>query len=157
MGLLTACFAVLLVGFHAGGRLWDDRLPAAEFARRAATIVPAGEPVASVADPQSKTVFYFGRDIPSMYVLAGEPPKEYQDGSAHLAAFLAEEKYRDFLRDRRKVRWLFAYGQYVEPILPLGYRVALRAQGEQKKKTVFTLLENTGAPSTTSGRGAADE
>lgn len=151
---LVVVMVITYVGFHAGGPLWDDRLPAAEFARKAAQIVPPSAPVADVGDPQTKTVFYFGRNIPSIYLLAGQPRGPHKDASAHLAAFLAEPQYAAFTRDPKNVAWLLSYGKYAQQLLPLGYEVVLQVQGEQEKRTLFTLLRNTARrsaePATTS-------
>ncbi len=146
MPSLLAAAAMIYSGFHAGGPLWDDRAAVADFGRRAAEIVPHDEPVASVGDPQSKTVYYFGRDIPSVYFLAGEPPERWETAPAHLAEFLRRPAPARLLRDPKRVAWMFCYGPSVRWLVPLGYQVVLQVQGEQERKLLFALLRNSAAP-----------
>ncbi len=142
--LIAASIVIIYVGFHAGGPLWDDQAPAAGFARSAAEIVPPGAAVASVGDSQAITVYYFGRTIPNMYFLSGEEKRRWSSAAAHLTSFTQQGRYGKLLRDPEKVAWVFSYGRYVRYILPLGFEVALRVQGKQKKRIVFTLLRNKG-------------
>jgi len=152
--LIVASITIIYVGFHAGGSMWDDRAPAAEFARSAAKIVPPGAAVASVGDAQAITVYYFGRTIPDMFFLAGEEKRRWPSAAAHLASFTQDARYGKFLRDPEKVAWIFSYGRYVRHILPAGFEIALRAQGKQEKRIVFTLLRNTAAAEVGPGKGS---
>jgi len=109
-------------------------------------MIPPGAPVASVGDPQTKTVFYFGRTIPSMYLLAGEEDRDWAGGQYHLEDFLSDPQHVAFLEDPRNVAWLFTYGRYVDEVVPAGFQLVHRVQGEQRKKIVFALLRNVGEP-----------
>ncbi|KPK82707.1 MAG: hypothetical protein AMJ81_09490 [Phycisphaerae bacterium SM23_33] len=115
----------------------------AEFARRAARRVGPAAPVAAWCDPQAKTVFYFGRNIPDvmwtrqrLVTRLGE-----QEGTARWEAWLKEGKH---------VLWIFTYARHAHFVEPLGFQIDTQVAGRDQKKLVFTLMRHrpaAGAPS----------
>jgi len=153
--LMLAAIVILYVGYHSAGELWDRRAQAADFARCAARTVPPDAPVANLGDPQAKTVFYFGRNIPNLYFLAGRATGDWNDGRSTPKYLMRNPGYTRFLKDPSNVPWLFCYGKHVKLVRPLGFEPVLRMRSEQKKQTVFMLLRNSAgvAPVESPSRG----
>ena len=138
--LIVASSVVLLVGYHLGGRYWDDRAPAAEFARLAAERVGADTRIASWGDPQAKIVFYFDRNIPSVIWRRRWLIRQYgqEDGVA---------RWNRWLADAEQIRWMFSYHKQTAKIGKHGFEVDLTVRSRQKKPVVYTLSVRAGRPS----------
>lgn len=160
--LLVLGISLVYLGYWTGFPRWDPRRIPADFAREAASIIQQRDPNAEVfhwGDPQAKTVFYFGRQIPGIHwqFLRADPNITGEE--------LGPRVERWIQADRRRARWIFGYqkarGKATEDaeVLPrLGYGVALERQGKQTKRHLFTLWQKGAGPDPVSqpGPGSSD-
>jgi 4-amino-4-deoxy-L-arabinose transferase-like glycosyltransferase len=152
-GLLAVTMVLVYAGFYTRVDLWDSRSDIASFAGRAAIQVGPEAPAGSWGDPQMKTVFYFGRNIPNVKYtearIAREQPNEK----------LAQRLWRQWLSDPEHVAWLFCYRQYasdarplvgptqVDEIMELGkWRVVMEEEVDDVKCLNLVLLKNQYGP-----------
>ena len=137
-------------GWRNGFPSWDPRQIPADYARSAARIIQQRDPNAELfhwGDPQAKTVFYFGRQIPGIHwqFLRADPNITGEELGPRVEQWLTA--------DRRRARWILGYqmarGRATEDaeVLPrLGYRVVLERQGTQTKGHLFTLWHRAPEP-----------
>jgi 4-amino-4-deoxy-L-arabinose transferase-like glycosyltransferase len=139
--LMVASILLVFLGYHQRGDLWDDRHTVADFARTAATIVPPAEPAYHWNAPQSKTVFYFGRDIPSVQSqlpgAKGQPPAK----PAEAALF-----HKWLQADFDAAPWVFGYSKDAARLGPEGYRPVLEMTTREEKRLTFVLYHRLGQP-----------
>lgn len=138
--LMAASIVLVYVGYHQRGDLWDDRRTVANFARRASTIIPPSAPVYHWKEPQSKTVFYFGRYIPSVQsqlaVAAGQAVPGQPD-----------DQFRRWLQeDGDRAPWIFGYARGAERLLAEGYRPVLEMTTREQRRLTFVLYHRAGLP-----------
>jgi len=135
--LLLAVAVVLYVGFHLGERYWDDRAPAAEFARLAKARVGDETRIASWGAPQAKVVYYFGRNIPSVNWRRSRLIRRYgkEEGRA---------RWERWLSDPSEIQWMFSYGLHVVKYSGHGFRVDTQVRGLEKKAVTYTLSAREG-------------
>jgi 4-amino-4-deoxy-L-arabinose transferase-like glycosyltransferase len=138
---LVACaFAFVYVGHAHLFPRWDPRRPVAEFAAAAARAVPQDANVWHWRDPQAKTVFYFGRQVPAIQwrFRRADPAADEDVITRRVNAYLAA--------DPNRAPWILGYQAFSGRPSPeavrlgeLGYRVVHCRQGLQDRRYVFTL------------------
>ena len=138
--LLAVGFAAVYVGHWTVLPAWDPRAPVREFARDVAKTVPASAAVHHWGDPQAKTVFYLGRQLPGLHwpFYAADREATGQEVHDRVVAWLGE--------NRRAAPWVVAYLEVRGSVAPeatvlreLGYEPVLTRQGVQKKEHLFGL------------------
>ncbi len=142
IGLLVAGMAIIYVGHWTFIDRFDPRKPIADFAREARAIV-GDQPVYHWGDPQSKTVFYFGRNIPVAhwpFELAVTQENKGAELDAEDVNRQAEQRLIDHLKKNpNDMPWLIGYGMSADLLKTLGYAPVLQKQDIQAKRLLFTL------------------
>jgi len=136
--LVAASITLIYVVFYSFHELWDPRLPAQDFARQAARVVPRGDPVYHWHDPWLKIPYYFGRYVPAVqwqFLRARQSPNEPIDA-----------RVREFI-ESGQAPWMFAYAGNRATLEPLGYRMVLGRQGRQRRKLHYALFHRAGPAS----------
>ncbi len=133
LAVLLASATLMYVGYYNWMRVWDFNRPAAELAASAAEMIPSDEPAYSWTDPQAKTVFYFGRQIPAVGW-----PLQRQDRNRPSSEVM-EIVGRRLRSNPGEAPWLFAYDKHLPILEKLGYRCVLDAQGKPGSGEVFVL------------------
>jgi 4-amino-4-deoxy-L-arabinose transferase-like glycosyltransferase len=158
--LLVAGFGLLMVGYWQVYPMHDDRRGIEEFAREVARLVPEDEPLHHFGDPQAKTVFYAGRQIPGlnwpiwheMWRRSGEPPRP---------AAVQAELARRLEGQPAFAPWIVGYQAALgkrrpeaDRLAELGYEVVHEYHGIQERRYVFTLWHRPVEAATTRNTAA---
>ncbi|RPI62028.1 MAG: hypothetical protein EHM48_04740, partial [Planctomycetaceae bacterium] len=136
MAMLAVGFALLYAGNYTYAPKWDDRGQIAKFATDAAAIVPAGETVYHFGDPESKTVFYFGRYLPAaqwQFMRENAGVKGYSVNK--------DPAWKAWLGDRRNAHWMLSYIENADSLAKYGYKMEMQSGPikEQNKTYNFAL------------------
>ena len=128
--LIAAGVALTYIGFYTRADLWDDRSLISDFAEKARRQIPRTDPVGSYGEPQAKTVFYFGRDIPNV-LLTHERLAAKPDG---------EKLWQQWLADPHNVAWMFGYEHEIEHMPRDGWILDLRKSISQAGKHLVFVV-----------------
>ncbi len=135
VGLIALATLLGYVGWWQLQPRWDERAPIRDFALEAAKLVPDDAEVYHLNEPQSKTVFYFGRYIPAAQwrFMRSDPNLTEESALAPLGEYLRANPL--------EMPWMFGYSSDGKFLEPLGYEVYFQKQSVQEHKLLFTLYK----------------
>lgn len=144
--LVAVAMAVIQLGHWTFFASFDPRRPVAEFARKAAEMTE-GKEVWGICDPQAKTVFYFGRQLPNARWRFVRMEKTVGKEQAKAA-------WEKWISDTGNAPYMIGYEETPDDIThkltrtreardleKYGYKLILKRRGVQKKKLLFALYE----------------
>ncbi len=144
--LVAVAMAVIQLGHWTFFASFDPRRPVADFARKAAEI-SAGRETWAICDPQAKTVFYFGRQLPNAHWRFDRMAKTEGEEKAKAA-------WEAWISDRANAPFMIGYEETpdmktgkltqtreAKELKKYGYGVVFTEQDKQEKRLLFALYE----------------